>query len=464
MTSFPVLKLNAAIKPDTELLNNLVMMGFPKEISEKALIHSSNNTNLSVAIDWIQAQEREKTDSPVENNITSQEKAESIKETSPLPKPETSPLPKPETSPPLDQTSLAERTSKTASLVNYSAAPMVVESRITKKMEEGKRQWEKEQHKKEYERLQKEKIAKKEQEARLKSQLELDRKERAEKLGAQSIALKDKEQQELEFRQKEADKEKSRIQQQRLAERSEKERVMRLLQEDKIRRENLQNPSASIPPTLPSPTPSQVPKSIPPSTVPHSGDSCMIQIRLPHGNPLRQRFSGTDLLQDVHDYVASHLEPGLSFTFIIPMPRKEFNEEDMLKSLTELKLNGVTLTVLTETKRGLVKQAAVQPLHIPPPPFDLPMDYGPPHILPIVPPQVPPQETVADKIKKLPTYKFAPGPEPAEPVICLICQCEFIVNEEIKKLPCNHDYHVTCVDPWLIDNDSCPLCTQKIYK
>jgi len=298
-----------------------------------------------------------------------------------------------------------------------------------------------------------------EQEARLKVQLEEDRRLRAERLGniPNTTTTKDKDQQELEFRQKTAEKEKLRIQQQRQAERLEKERVLRLVQEDKLRRENKQ----TNPPLIISPNPT-IPQSIP-SSLPPIGDTCMIQIRLPHGNPLRQKFSSTDLLQDVHDYVASHLEPGLSFTFIIPMPRKEFNDEDMLKSLAELKLNGVTLTVLNETKRGIVKQA-VEQRHIPAPPeVDIPMDDFPQNGPPIVPPIVP-QESVADKIKKLPTYKFVPGPDPqAEPPICLICQCQFLVDEEIKKLPCNHDYHVTCVDPWLTDNDSCPLCTQKVY-
>jgi len=418
------------------------MMGFTQELSAAALIDTKNNPNLSVAIDWIQSYENRSTN--VKSTQTHSPQSQ------PTNKPE---LPQPQVT---EVVPLSEKVAKTAALVNFPAPAILVESRITKKMEEGKRQWAQEQNKKDYERLQKEKKAKKEEEARIKAQLELDRKERAEKQG-QALPQKDKEQQELEFRQKEAEKEKVKQQQRRALERAEKERVLRLVQEDKMKRTG--NPTSintTTPTTITVPQPSTT------VTIPRSGDTCMLQIRLPHGNPLRQKFSSTDPLQIVHDFVASHLEPGLPFTFIIPMPRYEYTEEDMFKSLAELKLNGATLTVFPTAKRGIIKKAEV--LQIPPPHhlhnIPVPMDEIPN----VAPPVVPPQETVADKINKLPTYQFTPSPDQTEASTCLICQCEFTEGEEIKKLPCNHEYHKSCVDPWLIDNDSCPLCTQKAYE
>jgi len=319
--------------------------------------------------------------------------------------------------------------------------------------------------KKEYERLQKEKREKKERETRLKAQLEQERKERAEKLGS-GLSHKDKEQQELEFRQKEAEKEKQRILQQRARERAEKERVLKLLEEDKQRREAPLNKNSNIQlpviTTVPNPALSQ-----PPSTSSQPGETCMIQIRLPHGNPLRQKFKNSDLLQDVHNFVASNLEPGLIFTLIIPMPRREFSDEDMEKTIADLKLNGVSLTVLTSNKRGVVKQAEQQPIHIPvlPPPQYVANIGDDMDVIHNHPPPAPvPKETLSGKINKIPTFKFTPSAEQDEAPICLICQCPYIPDEDLKKLPCAHDFHTPCVDSWLVDNDTCPLCTQKAYE
>ncbi|ERT00029.1 RING finger domain protein [Sporothrix schenckii 1099-18] len=42
---------------------------------------------------------------------------------------------------------------------------------------------------------------------------------------------------------------------------------------------------------------------------------------------------------------------------------------------------------------------------------------------------------------------------------CSICTEDFEVGEDVRVLPCNHKYHPTCVDPWLINvSGTCPLC------
>jgi hypothetical protein len=42
---------------------------------------------------------------------------------------------------------------------------------------------------------------------------------------------------------------------------------------------------------------------------------------------------------------------------------------------------------------------------------------------------------------------------------CSICTEDFAVGEDVRVLPCSHQYHPTCVDPWLINvSGTCPLC------
>ncbi|KAG8053193.1 hypothetical protein GUJ93_ZPchr0001g29666 [Zizania palustris] len=46
----------------------------------------------------------------------------------------------------------------------------------------------------------------------------------------------------------------------------------------------------------------------------------------------------------------------------------------------------------------------------------------------------------------------------AEDAVCCICLSEFSNNEDLRELPCNHVFHLECVDKWLKINALCPLC------
>ncbi|KAK8107749.1 uncharacterized protein PG998_009762 [Apiospora kogelbergensis] len=42
---------------------------------------------------------------------------------------------------------------------------------------------------------------------------------------------------------------------------------------------------------------------------------------------------------------------------------------------------------------------------------------------------------------------------------CSICTDDFTVGEDVRVLPCDHRFHPSCVDPWLVNvSGTCPLC------
>ena len=45
---------------------------------------------------------------------------------------------------------------------------------------------------------------------------------------------------------------------------------------------------------------------------------------------------------------------------------------------------------------------------------------------------------------------------------CSVCLEDFKDGDTIKKLNCNHIFHKDCLEPWLNENNNCPLCRQNI--
>lgn len=50
-----------------------------------------------------------------------------------------------------------------------------------------------------------------------------------------------------------------------------------------------------------------------------------------------------------------------------------------------------------------------------------------------------------------------------ENILCIICQCDFENGDEIKTLPCNHEFHADCVQSWLLnEKNECPMCRKEV--
>ncbi|KAM7338704.1 hypothetical protein ACRRTK_002188 [Alexandromys fortis] len=41
---------------------------------------------------------------------------------------------------------------------------------------------------------------------------------------------------------------------------------------------------------------------------------------------------------------------------------------------------------------------------------------------------------------------------------CTICMTEYEEGDRIRELPCSHEFHVHCIDRWLWENSTCPIC------
>jgi len=66
-------------------------------------------------------------------------------------------------------------------------------------------------------------------------------------------------------------------------------------------------------------------------------------------------------------------------------------------------------------------------------------------------------------LKKIPTKKFEAGDE-VQYETCCICLDDYVIGDKLRILPCNHAYHMKCIDPWLLKNKRvCPQCRKKVF-
>ncbi|XP_039295102.1 protein goliath-like isoform X2 [Nilaparvata lugens] len=72
--------------------------------------------------------------------------------------------------------------------------------------------------------------------------------------------------------------------------------------------------------------------------------------------------------------------------------------------------------------------------------------------------------TAAKKaLSKIPT-KHIKSEDKGEGECCAICIEPYKTSEVVRILPCKHEFHRSCIDPWLLEHRTCPMCKMDILK
>ncbi|NXI51383.1 RNF6 ligase, partial [Chloroceryle aenea] len=45
---------------------------------------------------------------------------------------------------------------------------------------------------------------------------------------------------------------------------------------------------------------------------------------------------------------------------------------------------------------------------------------------------------------------------------CIVCISEYVRGNKLRQLPCMHEFHIHCIDRWLSENSTCPICRQPV--
>ena len=45
---------------------------------------------------------------------------------------------------------------------------------------------------------------------------------------------------------------------------------------------------------------------------------------------------------------------------------------------------------------------------------------------------------------------------------CVVCSENFHIEEYVKKMPCKHWFHSSCLEQWLVRTNTCPLCRTEL--
>ncbi|ERE65274.1 Nucleotide-binding, alpha-beta plait containing protein [Cricetulus griseus] len=70
-----------------------------------------------------------------------------------------------------------------------------------------------------------------------------------------------------------------------------------------------------------------------------------------------------------------------------------------------------------------------------------------------------PKGLTKEQIQSLPLRAFTENDQLSA---CSICLTEYTESSKIRVLTCCHEYHDECIDPWLSENSTCPVCRRQI--
>ncbi|XP_013410634.1 E3 ubiquitin-protein ligase Arkadia isoform X2 [Lingula anatina] len=66
-----------------------------------------------------------------------------------------------------------------------------------------------------------------------------------------------------------------------------------------------------------------------------------------------------------------------------------------------------------------------------------------------------------EEISCLPTKSYSKTDE-VEQRECHICMCDYTDGENLRILTCFHEFHAPCIDRWIKDNPTCPVCRVEV--
>uniref|UniRef100_A0A1B6DIP4 RING-type domain-containing protein n=1 Tax=Clastoptera arizonana TaxID=38151 RepID=A0A1B6DIP4_9HEMI len=66
-------------------------------------------------------------------------------------------------------------------------------------------------------------------------------------------------------------------------------------------------------------------------------------------------------------------------------------------------------------------------------------------------------------LSKIPT-KHIKSDDKGEGECCAICIEPYKTSDIVRILPCRHEFHRSCIDPWLLEHRTCPMCKMDILK
>jgi len=75
---------------------------------------------------------------------------------------------------------------------------------------------------------------------------------------------------------------------------------------------------------------------------------------------------------------------------------------------------------------------------------------------------VKPQGLMKSQIDKLKSYVYQDGVSNSDQHTCVVCICEWEPDQKVRVLPCKHEFHAKCVDRWLKEDRTCPICRYEI--